>query len=74
VERDTTQQNELENKRVELGFTPTGSKKPKVCWDFVKTGKCTHGWVVEKNGGVEGGRWHPGEKEAKYLGALIATV
>ncbi len=67
VERNEEQQQELEDKRVELGLTRTGTKKPKVCWSFVHNGRCDHGWAAKKDGDVRGGHWHPGEKEAAYL-------
>ena len=68
VRRNKEQQEELESKRVELGLTRTGSKKPKVCWRFVhNNGICEHGALVREMGDVYGGRWHPGIKEAAYL-------
>ena len=67
VRRNAEQQQELEDKRVELGFTRTGTKKPKVCWEFVHDGHCVHGWTAKEDGDVCGGRWHPGKKEAAYL-------
>ena len=67
VERDAAPQQELEDKRVEFGLTATGRQKPRVCWDFVRVGKCTHGWIAGEDGGVHGGIWHPGKKEAVYL-------
>ena len=73
VRRNKEQQEELESKRVELGLTRTGSKKPKVCWRFVhNNGVCEHGARVREMGDVYGGRWHPGADEAAYLKAKTA--
>lgn len=68
VQRNKEQQQELESKRVELGLTRSGTKKPKVCWRFVhNNGVCEHGVRVRETGNVYGGQWHPGVKEAAYL-------
>ncbi len=65
--RTTKEQQELENKRVEMGFTRSGKKKPKTCWAFVKQGHCHHNVSPAKDGFVHGQNWHPGFEEAAYL-------
>ena len=66
VERSEEQQKELEAKRVEIGLTRSGDKKPGVCWDYVSFQKCKH-TSHQTEGEIMGGRWHPGPQEREYL-------
>ena len=50
-----------------VGLLPDGTKKPTVCWSFVKTGQCGHNGTSM----VRGGKWHPCEKERVYLKAKV---
>ena len=59
---------ELQNAYSQLGKIPGGKKKPKVCWDFVNNGTCSHGEIVTTNGPIcVGKRYHPAPEEAEYL-------
>ena len=66
IERNEEQQKELEAKRVEIGLTRSGDKKPGVCWDFVSFQKCKH-TSHQTDGEIIGGRWHPGPQEREHL-------
>lgn len=66
VDRNKEQQKELEEKRVEIGLTRSGEKKPGVCWDYVSFQRCKH-MNHQTEGEVMGGRWHPGPEERRHL-------
>tara|TARA_B100001250_G_C19075376_1_gene476154 strand:+ start:30 stop:377 length:348 start_codon:yes stop_codon:yes gene_type:complete len=52
----------------EIKKTKDGQKKPKTCWKFVKTGKCTHCDKNDKNYGIIlANKWHPEKEERLYL-------
>jgi hypothetical protein len=66
VDCNNHQQQELESKRVEIGLTRSGEKKPGVCWNYIEYGCCEHVSHVT-DGQVLGGRWHPAQPEYEYL-------
>ena len=62
------ERNQLISYYNELGLDNYGRKKPKVCWNFVRNGTCSHSSIEEYNKGqVISNFWHPGIEEKKYL-------
>jgi hypothetical protein len=56
------EQKDLEKKRVEMGRTRSGAKKPRVDWAYVH-----HSSEYEETGRIVNGLWRPGKDEANYL-------
>jgi len=62
------ERNQLISYYNELGLDNKGQKKPKVCWNFVRNGTCSHSSIEEYDKGqVISNLWHPGIEEKQYL-------
>lgn len=62
------EEKQLVKYRLELGLTPEGSRKPKVCWQYVHQTRCEHAGDNESaSNRVIASKWHPGEEERIYL-------